>query len=99
MIGSAPRVRGTPSGRANFELATRFSPARAGNSSVLIASMIAGTGSAPRVRGTHAEAVRRANVRGSAPRVRGTPNGTCEKFKPMRFSPARAGNSSTGRDI
>ena len=97
--GSSPRVRGTQVHRVRRGILYRFIPARAGNSPRWGSTMRASTVH-PRAcrelhqfsRGTHT------NI-GSSPRVRGTPLGPRYELAPVRFIPARAGNShsrSTG---
>ena len=93
-IGSAPRVRGTQRGESFNPLSLRFSPARAGNT---ISSPTRCTAAAvqPRACGEHTYLARDlGGVFGSAPRVRGTLCNGPEAPELIRFSPARAGNTT-----
>ncbi len=94
VIGSSPRVRGTPRGSGQGGPGCRFIPARAGNSD-----------EHPQCCGCHAVHPRAcgelsassgtsASGNGSSPRVRGTPSPPLPRRHNERFIPARAGNSA-----
>ena len=92
--GSSPLARGTQRQRISGRLATRFIPARAGNTDPI--SGTRGTKPVhPRSRGEHElplELVRRST--GSSPLARGTRlYHNCRRSR-LRFIPARAGNTS-----
>ena len=101
VFGSAPRVRGTPVRDDADPQLLRFSPARAGNT-MPSGSNPLGSPVQPRACGEHmGTALTASTVAGSAPRVRGTLDAVGYAAEPVRFSPARAGNtfpscSSTG---
>ena len=91
--GSAPRVRGIHRNAAHVLQCLRFSPARAGNTSLTTAHTTL-IPVQPRACGEYALRNRFAvPVVGSAPRVRGIRFGTQTKANNARFSPARAGNT------
>ena len=94
--GSAPRVRGTRCLRGLLRRRLRFSPACAGNTHGE-ASRKAILAVQPRVCGEHiCTAVARIIATGSAPRVRGTLLPHQPRRGGKRFSPACAGNTSSG---
>ena len=95
--GSAPRVRGTARLLDLGGLGRRFSPACAGNGSASTATRTRRTVQ-PRVCGERScPGGRRGRWAGSAPRVRGTVRRALAGRPVRRFSPACAGNGSTGR--
>ena len=94
IAGSSPRVRGTGDFARLDDDPNRFIPARAGNrfrrSYVTLASSVH-----PRACGEQAlMAATRALMTGSSPRVRGTVTSANAHRPPLRFIPARAGNSA-----
>ncbi len=92
--GSAPRVRGTLSGKIAAKTKERFSPACAGNT-VASVPRTCRVSVQPRVCGEHSRALRALPPgTGSAPRVRGTLQGHPRLRGDRRFSPACAGNTS-----
>jgi len=94
--GSAPRVRGTHLDVGDYWHRHRFSPACAGNSSLLMMP--------PRVVAVQPRVCGELRLgptcttrgRGSAPRVRGTHRPQDPQCNDRRFSPACAGNSARG---
>ena len=93
--GSSPPARGTPVLRDRARQPARFIPARAGNTPTT------GNGGVhasvhPRPRGEHEGLMIGwfANA-GSSPPARGTPTGSHPPACPLRFIPARAGNTRT----
>ena len=93
--GSSPLARGTLGNVRRHTNATRFIPARAGNTCVaFVATMVLRVH--PRSRGEHA--VKRLAIHcagGSSPLARGTrPFSSCNVC-PRRFIPARAGNTES----
>ncbi len=92
--GSSPRERGTPKSGCKRVRCTRFIPARAGNTTSTIRPP-ARTKVHPRASGEHwAAAARSCVMVGSSPRERGTPARALRRCRPLRFIPARAGNTS-----
>ena len=91
--GSAPRVRGIQGIVRPFSASGRFSPARAGNTAlILIAPRIMSV--QPRACGEYASTIgRKKSPIGSAPRVRGIRHQFGIQSRIERFSPARAGNT------
>ena len=93
--GSAPRVRGTPCLSRLRSAARRFSPARAGNSHARPVIVVPWTVQ-PRACGElSAMPPNKVSMSGSAPRVRGTLRQRGVDRVRRRFSPARAGNSTS----
>jgi len=96
LIGSAPRVRGTPAKEHIAQANKRFSPAGAGNAGDFpdpqryIPVQPRGCGE------RRCDAALRGSGGGSAPRVRGTPILAAKREVEKRFSPAGAGNALTG---
>ena len=92
--GSSPRVRGTRWRRRELRRVVRFIPARAGNTPTL--RLIAcPTPVHPRACGEHGiTSSYTSHPIGSSPRVRGTQQETRFTEKPVRFIPARAGNTT-----
>ena len=92
-FGSSPRVRGTVPQGERVQHPDRFIPARAGNSLVLVKIICEGAVH-PRACGEqHLTPEQVRAYRGSSPRVRGTVNAHRRHIRPLRFIPARAGNS------
>ena len=92
--GSAPRARGTAPRTHDPRLASRFSPACAGNGRCCRARPRRRTVQ-PRVRGGRDNAAwSKVNCSGSAPRARGTGVTHGLSLAAFRFSPACAGNGS-----
>ena len=92
--GSAPLARGTHARRPWRRVRDRFSPARAGNTSVRYVRY-RHPPVQPRSRGEHGKSHLRQSIRdGSAPLARGTRRKKTPKRRPCRFSPARAGNTT-----
>ena len=91
--GSSPRVRGTRGPHNEQAAAARFIPARAGNASVVVAT-VNGFPVHPRACGERWLILRHPlGITGSSPRVRGTlPRGRDKRID-ARFIPARAGNA------
>jgi len=90
-------VRGTPGGAHPVAEPIRFIPACAGNTQ---RKSYSDTNCPvhPRVCGEHSRAHVRAHTRnGSSPRVRGTHNEDDETARHIRFIPACAGNTDSGR--
>ena len=97
MGGSSPRARGTQLPIERVCPATRFIPACAGNTHCYYHYRIR-TAVHPRVRGEHqGVSVTEGADTGSSPRARGTPRGSRSCGSKLRFIPACAGNTSTGR--
>ena len=91
--GSSPRVRGTHARFLSDELLTRFIPACAGNTILLIDGMVYGPVH-PRVCGEHIAAFSGSPILvGSSPRVRGTLCSINKNQHSWRFIPACAGNT------
>ena len=97
-IGSSPRGRGTPRVPGLRSRASRFIPARAGNTSSRSFDRRRSTVH-PRAGGEHdVDTMRAVRRYGSSPRGRGTPVPARPRWSPLRFIPARAGNTGgTGR--
>ena len=92
--GSSPLARGTPDIAIAAVSATRFIPARAGNT-MRSWRLTCTSPVHPRSRGEHAGgAAPRVNVNGSSPLARGTPPSRRSCPIGARFIPARAGNTS-----
>ena len=91
--GSSPLARGTHRGSAAAQPARRFIPARAGNTGK--ASIPARTATVhPRSRGEHPGSPGRPSIpSGSSPLARGTLADRRPFRAPLRFIPARAGNT------
>ena len=97
LIGSSPRMRGTPHGSESSVHSDRIIPAHAGNSCVQRIRM--------RLCSDHPRACgellgRRSffcGVLGSSPRMRGTRRDPARQHMIMRIIPAHAGNSSRSR--
>ncbi len=97
LIGSSPRVRGTPARHLPYQPVHRFIPACAGNTPQVGAPRGRITVH-PRVCGEHNQRCRtRRDAVGSSPRVRGTPSLGERDCLETRFIPACAGNTSTFR--
>ena len=95
LVGSSPRVRGTPPSIVPFSQDGRFIPACAGNTNI---SRLRNTPLPvhPRVCGEHVPlAGLDPAALGSSPRVRGTPLVCSLRLWPPRFIPACAGNTAT----
>ena len=91
--GSSPLARGTLTGHAADPLLTRFIPARAGNTHLMV-SVPARKPVHPRSRGEHHGHGHPALPRGgSSPLARGTPAAHQPGDASRRFIPARAGNT------
>ena len=91
--GSSPLARGTPARRPRHHPARRFIPARAGNTSAL-RPLAPRVPVHPRSRGEHAAvAAEQVLGDGSSPLARGTLPGHAGPRGPLRFIPARAGNT------
>ena len=94
VVGSSPRVRGTPLARPVRERGERFIPACAGNSAES-AGRRRNRPVHPRVCGElGSTTICCATTAGSSPRVRGTPGAAAPAARPARFIPACAGNSN-----
>ena len=92
-FGSSPLARGTRPWRLCEDQARRFIPARAGNTSRRSCPPPASTVH-PRSRGEHAQDhTFRDPVVGSSPLARGTRHRSSRRSPPVRFIPARAGNT------
>ena len=92
--GSSPRARGTRRVRNGGEMAPRFIPASAGNTSWQARGASA-LSVHPRERGEHRWAIRAEQVRpGSSPRARGTHRRADRRHPVGRFIPASAGNTA-----
>ena len=95
--GSSPHVRGTRYGDSRRALRRRFIPARAGNTTARRPARRATTVH-PRTCGEHDQSVDAAgSYAGSSPHVRGTPHQHGRQRPPLRFIPARAGNTGFGQ--
>ena len=91
--GSSPRVRGTQEAAYRSGMWFRFIPARAGNTRSGIAGP-ARRSVHPRACGEHPTGLIMYDMRaGSSPRVRGTRMKRARSGRPLRFIPARAGNT------
>ena len=91
--GSSPLARGTPAGEKGFFDQVRFIPARAGNTPAG-ARTAPGWPVHPRSRGEHCRRTLPARPHiGSSPLARGTRLGLLIPDDPVRFIPARAGNT------
>ena len=98
-IGSSPLARGTRLAEANPPRWVRFIPARAGNT-VSAPVQLDQSKVHPRSRGEHrGQSSKRTFPAGSSPLARGTHAAPVRRADPVRFIPARAGNtaSSTSR--
>ena len=97
IVGSSPRVRGTPKMCHSMNADVRFIPACAGNTAAS-RSPCGARAVHPRVCGEHRYivSVPRDSV-GSSPRVRGTPRLRAGHGRHERFIPACAGNTKTRR--
>ena len=93
VIGSSPRLRGTPRCCCGARWRDRFIPAPAGNAS----GGCRGSGCQsvhPRACGERSsEASTMRTEAGSSPRLRGTPRNCCDSVARRRFIPAPAGNA------
>ena len=98
LIGSSPRVRGTPANYRYGPSSHRFIPACAGNTST--PSVTRPRSSVhPRVCGEHVSAPSIGKTQaGSSPRVRGTRTARPRRSALQRFIPACAGNTSPPRE-
>ncbi len=93
VVGSSPRLRGTPLSHFSFAVATRFIPAPAGNTRQRSDTHVSITVH-PRACGEHSGApILCAKARGSSPRLRGTQQPRNYRLAPNRFIPAPAGNT------
>ena len=91
--GSSPLARGTLTGRALRFTIDRFIPARAGNTSARRWCATA-TSVHPRSRGEHPSTKSSLPAHsGSSPLARGTRHRDSQRRGPVRFIPARAGNT------
>ena len=97
LLGSSPRMRGTPSQTQCAARPSGIIPAYAGNT-VTIMKNPSKTWDHPRVCGEHCEGlfVASGDV-GSSPRMRGTPARYCASRSNAGIIPAYAGNTSTTR--
>ena len=96
LVGSSPRVRGTPGSGPRVSTQDRFIPACAGNSSPR-PTRRQSPAVHPRVCGELRRPPRPTRTRfGSSPRVRGTRASGSSNDSLRRFIPACAGNSSAG---
>ena len=92
--GSSPLARGTHPRKQFFHLLRRFIPARAGNTRQGRPGATPATVH-PRSRGEHAPRPRwTTSSDGSSPLARGTPGVPAGARAPVRFIPARAGNTA-----
>ena len=95
--GSSPRERGTRAGLSPFRRGYRFIPARAGNTSHLLA-VFSRQAVHPRASGEHfSRNPALALADGSSPRERGTLQRWIGDQVALRFIPARAGNTAFWR--
>ncbi len=94
LIGSSPRVRGTPGAAQGRRRVWRFIPACAGNTRNFPAGQVPAPVH-PRVCGEHKRDLCAAGqYAGSSPRVRGTQPHEMKRMEVMRFIPACAGNTA-----
>ena len=94
ILGSSPRVRGTPRIEPLRTCLIRFIPACAGNTKKHNRFSVQGPVH-PRVCGEHNNRFNRfTRFIGSSPRVRGTPQGRADGHYRYRFIPACAGNTT-----
>ena len=94
LVGSSPRVRGTPEMVFPFAIALGIIPACAGNTSWQ-STPLRCCRDHPRVCGEHRTANVKMHVQpGSSPRVRGTPKPRCRTFRTIGIIPACAGNTT-----
>ena len=92
--GSSPLARGTPAARRRRRPQDRFIPARAGNTCTTARSSSSGAVH-PRSRGEHRCAAHPGwSCAGSSPLARGTLGHREAERLPLRFIPARAGNTA-----
>ena len=92
--GSSPLARGTPQPCRRSWRRIRFIPARAGNTTAIVA-VTSGVAVHPRSRGEHTATIPATpTVSGSSPLARGTPHAPADRRGMDRFIPARAGNTS-----
>ena len=97
MLGSSPRVRGTPQAQTAERARARFIPAGAGNTYGTISPRTA-RAVHPRGCGEHFFQIgERLTQVGSSPRVRGTPRRIAISDALSRFIPAGAGNTIRAR--
>ena len=95
--GSSPLARGTLHDALDAVRAERLIPARAGNTSLTCASLLA-VPAHPRSRGEHADAQEKKEaVEGSSPLARGTLINADDFVHGLRLIPARAGNTALCR--
>ncbi|CAB1368088.1 conserved protein of unknown function [Denitratisoma oestradiolicum] len=98
VIGSSPRMRGTPANVRPGHHCGRFIPAHAGNTGGTI-DVFLYFAVHPRACGEHDIGTSRpANEDGSSPRMRGTPSLLAPQPLAGRFIPAHAGNTPGGVD-
>ena len=94
--GSAPHTRGTPTLSFCYSLPLRFSPACAGNTHCRKPAHCRKPVQ-PRMRGEHPDTTKTVpKTTGSAPHARGTRIRSAHRRHGCRFSPACAGNTSSG---
>ena len=94
--GSSPLARGTHHAVGAGRYRRRFIPARAGNTSRCRCRPLSATVH-PRSRGEHRNYVRQMKrPNGSSPLARGTRHTLVRPLQPVRFIPARAGNTRRG---